>query len=134
MAKSILVVGLERKLFEEIDPLLNRSHLSVDRVARGKSGLALCEEVPFDLITAPTLDKAWTSDRSKASAFFKDGKVREVAGLCTEGVKIVRDLFVTALSDEDIMAQAGPDEAAQAIRLDLRSRVDPQLLRLIRSR
>ena len=52
MAKSILVVGLERKLFEEIDPLLNRSHLTVDRVARGKSGLALCEAVPFDLIIA----------------------------------------------------------------------------------
>jgi uncharacterized protein (TIGR02266 family) len=52
MAKSILVVGLERKLFEEIDPLLNRSHFTVDRMARGKSGLALCEQVPFDLIIA----------------------------------------------------------------------------------
>ena len=52
MAKSILVVGLERKLFQQIDPLLSRSHFTVDRVPRGKSGLALCERVAFDLIIA----------------------------------------------------------------------------------
>ena len=52
MAKSILVVGLERKVFQLIDPLLSRSHFTVDRVPKGKSGLALCERVAFDLIIA----------------------------------------------------------------------------------
>ena len=48
----ILVVGLEKALFEAIKPLLTRSHFQVDRVPRGGSGLALAGHVPFDLVVA----------------------------------------------------------------------------------
>lgn len=50
MPGRILVVGLERKLYEKINPLLNRSLFAVDRVPRGESGLALANHAAFDLI------------------------------------------------------------------------------------
>lgn len=50
MKGRVLVVGLERALFQKIDPLLNRSLFTVDRVPRGESGLALASHATFDLI------------------------------------------------------------------------------------
>lgn len=46
----ILVVGLERPLFQKIDPVLNRSKFVVDRVPRGESGKLLASHAAFDLI------------------------------------------------------------------------------------
>jgi uncharacterized protein (TIGR02266 family) len=46
----VLVVGLERKLYLKLEPLLGRSLLTVDRVPRGESGLLLTGNVVFDLI------------------------------------------------------------------------------------
>jgi uncharacterized protein (TIGR02266 family) len=46
----ILAVGLERALFERIDPLLSRSLFAVDRVPRGESGVILAGQVRFDLV------------------------------------------------------------------------------------
>ncbi len=86
----------------------------------------------FDLITGPTLDKEWASDRAQASAYFKQGRVREVAGLCTGGVKIVRDLFVHGLQNGEVSYQTDPDEPSQPLKLELRSRVSPELLKVLR--
>lgn len=91
-------------------------------------------KLPFDLVTGPTLDKAWTADRSQASAYFKQGRVREVAGLCTDGVKIVRDVFVHSLQHGEVLCQTGPDEAPAPLKLELRSRVSPELLKGLRAK
>ncbi len=50
MHRRILVVALDRELFERIDPLLNRSLFAVDSVARGESGVVLSNHVAFDLM------------------------------------------------------------------------------------
>ena len=50
MKKRTLVVGLERKVFSKIDPLLSRSHFAVDRVSEGASGALLCSHVAFELV------------------------------------------------------------------------------------
>jgi len=92
----------------------------------------LGRKLPFDLITAPTLDKAWSADRSKASSYFKQGRVREVAGLCTDGVKTVRDIFVHSLQHGEVLYQDGPDGAPLSLKLELRSRVSPELLKGLR--
>ncbi len=90
------------------------------------------QKLPFDLITGPTLSRSWAGDRSKASTYFKQGQVREVAGLCTEGVKIVRDLFVHSLRHGEVLYQDGPSEGPRSLKLDLRSRVSPELLRVLK--
>lgn len=87
---------------------------------------------PFDLITGPTLDKQWIGDRSQASVYFKQGRVREVASLCTGGVKIVRDLFVHSLQNGEVSYQPDPAEPIQPLKLELRSRVSPELLKVLR--
>ncbi len=46
----VLVVGLERKLYFKLEPLLSRSLLTVDRVPRGESGLLLTGNAVFDLV------------------------------------------------------------------------------------
>jgi uncharacterized protein (TIGR02266 family) len=46
----VLVVGLERKLYLKLEPLLCRSLLSVDRVPSGRSGVLLAGNAVFDLI------------------------------------------------------------------------------------
>ena len=46
----VLVVGLERALFQKMEPLLSRSLLQVDRVARGESGVLLATQALFDLL------------------------------------------------------------------------------------
>jgi uncharacterized protein (TIGR02266 family) len=46
----ILVVGLERKLYLKLEPLLSRSLLSVDRVPSGRSGALVAGSAVFDLI------------------------------------------------------------------------------------
>jgi SNF2-related domain/Helicase conserved C-terminal domain len=86
----------------------------------------------FDLIVGPTLDREWVEGRSQASDYFKQGRVREVAGLCTEGVKIVRDLFVHGLQQGEVSYLPDPDEPIQPLKLDLRSRVSPELLKVLR--
>lgn len=50
MEKRVLVVGLERTIYEKIEPILSRSPLSVDRVPKGESGMMLAERVKFDLL------------------------------------------------------------------------------------
>lgn len=50
--KRILVAGVEKGLFEKIEPLLNRAYFEVERVPRGQSALDLCVHVGFDLILA----------------------------------------------------------------------------------
>jgi hypothetical protein len=50
MPARILVVALERVLFDRIDPLLSRAHFEVDRVPRGAAGTLLSENVKFDLM------------------------------------------------------------------------------------
>jgi CheY-like chemotaxis protein len=50
MQGRVLVVGLERKLYLKIEPLLSRSLLSVDRVPKGESGVLLTDKAVFDLI------------------------------------------------------------------------------------
>lgn len=52
MESSILAVALNRQFFDKIDPLLNRSYFTVERVPRGESALALCRHTWFDLILA----------------------------------------------------------------------------------
>jgi DNA-binding NarL/FixJ family response regulator len=46
----VLVVGLERALFNRIEPLLGRSLLAVDRVPSGESGVLLSRTAVFDLL------------------------------------------------------------------------------------
>jgi hypothetical protein len=92
----------------------------------------LGKKLLFDLITGPTLDKAWSGDRSLASGYFKQGRVRELASLCTEGVKIVRDVFVHSLQHGEVLYQPGPSEARDSLPLDRRSRVGPELLKMLR--
>jgi len=48
--QKILVVGLEKGVFKTIDALLNRSYFTVDRVLHGESGLALAQQVVFNLL------------------------------------------------------------------------------------
>ncbi len=50
MESRVLVVGLERALYEKIEPLLSRNNLSVDRVPKGESGLYLAARVLFHLL------------------------------------------------------------------------------------
>jgi len=50
MQSRILAVALDRQLFNKIDPLLNRSYFTVERIPRGESALALCRHTWFDLI------------------------------------------------------------------------------------
>jgi CheY-like chemotaxis protein len=50
MSGRVLVVGLERKVLKKIDPLLSRSQLSVDCVAKGDSGMLLAAKTRFDLL------------------------------------------------------------------------------------
>ncbi len=50
MSGRVLVVGLERKLYLRIEPLLSRSQLSVDRVPKGESGVLLTDRAAFDLV------------------------------------------------------------------------------------
>lgn len=50
MKSRILAVGIDRLLYDKIEPLLNRSYFDVDRVPRGESALILCSQVRFDLM------------------------------------------------------------------------------------
>jgi len=50
MERRVLVVGLERSIYEKIEPILSRSPLSVDRVPKGESGMMLSDRVKFDLL------------------------------------------------------------------------------------
>ncbi len=103
---------------------------TVDLMLEITKGLG--KKLPFDLITGPTLEKAWSGDRSQASTYFQQGRVREVAGLCTEGVKIVRDVFVHGLQHGNVLYQTGPAEGPESLALELRSRVSPELLKVLR--
>jgi len=48
--KRILAVAVDRKLLADIEPLLSRSRLTLEAMPRGRSALALCGRVPFDLM------------------------------------------------------------------------------------
>jgi uncharacterized protein (TIGR02266 family) len=50
MQGRVLVVGLERERYDELLPLLSRSQLAVDRLARGEHGVQVAQKVAFDLI------------------------------------------------------------------------------------
>lgn len=132
-----LVVGYNPFGFEYkiLGPYTGRNLTSiptVDLMLEITKGIG--RKLPFDLITGPTLDKVWTADRSQASNFFKQGRVREVAGLCTDGVKIVRDVFVHSLQHGEVLCQTGPDAPPKPLKLELRSRVSPELLKGLRAK
>jgi uncharacterized protein (TIGR02266 family) len=46
----VLVVGLERDLYDKVNPLLSRALFVVDRVPRGESGVLLARHATFELI------------------------------------------------------------------------------------
>ena len=50
MPGRVLVVGLERSIFKKMEPLLSRSLLEVDHVARGEHGLLLAQQAAFELL------------------------------------------------------------------------------------
>lgn len=50
MQRRILAVALDRQLVDKIEPLLNRSYFTVERLPQGESALALCRHTWFDLI------------------------------------------------------------------------------------
>src|SRR5262245_56564152 len=93
--KRILVVGVDKVLFQRIEPLLNRAYFVVERVPRGKSALELCGHVGFDLILAghplPDLDtKAFVAGLRTAGSrtagsqlvlLADEGRLSEVADL-----------------------------------------------------
>ncbi|MFH2005209.1 MAG: DEAD/DEAH box helicase [bacterium] len=91
-------------------------------------------KLPFDLITGPTLNRPWAGDRTQASTFFKQGRTREIAGLCTEGVKVVRDIFLHSLNNGELLYKSGPADEGSSVKLDLRPRLDLELLKLIQVR
>jgi CheY-like chemotaxis protein len=49
MSGRVLVVGLDRKQFQKLEPILSRSQLEVDRVPKGESGVLLATTASFDL-------------------------------------------------------------------------------------
>ena len=104
--KRILVAGVEKTLFERIEPLLNRAYFDVERVPRGQSALDLCGHVGFDLILAahplPDLDtKAFVAglrqpgSRTAGSQLVllaDEGRLAEVADLARQGPGIALPL------------------------------------------
>lgn len=135
MLAAKLVVGYNPFGFEYkiLGPYTGRNLTripTVDLMLEVTKGLG--KKLPFDLITGPTLGKAWSADRSQASTYFSQGRVREVAGLCTEGVKVVRDVFVHGLQHGEVTYQTGPSEETASLPLELRSRVSPELLKVLR--
>jgi hypothetical protein len=95
---------------------------------------AMGKKLPFDLVIIPTLEKAWSADRSQATALFKQGKLREAAALCTEGVKVLRDFLLHTVRQGQFFYKASPTVDKTACNTALRDRIDPNLLRLVASR
>jgi uncharacterized protein (TIGR02266 family) len=70
----VLVAGVDRALYDRLEPLLRRSDLEVDRVPRGASALLLSQHATFDLIAVQhplpdlALDEFVASLRSRSAA------------------------------------------------------------------
>lgn len=90
------------------------------------------KRLSFDLVTGPTLDRTWTADRSQASVSFKQGDVPAVADLCTEGTRLVRDLFLHMVGHSEIRYQTGPEAEVHSAVVDLQSKLSPDLAQLVR--
>ena len=93
---------------------------------------AVGKKLPFDLITGPTLSRPWSADRSQASSHFKNGEVRQVAALCTEGVKVVRDLFLRVAEQGKVLIQTAPNEPPKAVEVDLGAKLNDDTRALLR--
>ena len=57
-----------------------------------------------------------------------------MAGICTEGVKVVRDLFLHNLQHGEVHFKISPDEEQQALSLNLRPKLDAAAMKLLRLR
>lgn len=104
--KRILVAGVDKTLFERIEPLLNRAYFEVERVPRGQSALELCGHVGFELILAahplPDLEtKAFVEGlrrpgsptaASQLVLLAEEGRLSEVAALVRQGPGIALPL------------------------------------------
>ena len=93
---------------------------------------AVGKRLSLDLVMLPTLDAAWSSARSDASRAFREGRIQDAVSLCTEGTRLVKELFLHGVVEGSLFFQPSPSEDRQVLQVGFRDRLDASILKLLK--
>jgi len=92
---------------------------------------ALGYPIPAELITQATLEKRRRLMPDKAVTMWRNGRIRELAELIYEDVRLTRDLFSIMIRNRKLFYPKAPSGSPAPIELDITSRVPEQVISLV---
>ncbi len=92
---------------------------------------ALGYQIPAELITHATLEKRRRLMTDKAVAMWRNGRIRELAELVYEDVRLTRDIFSIVVRNRKIYYPKAPTGFPTPVELDLSSKIPEQAVSLI---
>ena len=138
--RSVLVVGTEPNLHDRLEPLLQRRHFDVDRVADSSAALSLIEAVAIDILvlsgssTRPTVSELLEAIRGpkspcRRSAVLVFDAPRDVAEVVEKSDSSEATRFLTSDASVDELDEAVASLLRESPRVSVRLsiRIEAQL-------